>query len=295
MTIRLVPLALVLLVAACRDRESDAYGNFEADEIVVSSEATGQLLRFDIQEGARVAEGVAVAMITTQLALQRGELLARRATAQSRAREAAQQIAVLEAQHRLAAREYERAQRLMQSQAVTAQALDRAEREYRTLSAQIEAMRTSRATVDSEIGSVDAQIALVDDRIRKTRVVNPVAGTVIAKYAERGELVQAGRPLYRIADVDTLTLRAYVSGAQLASVRLGATVQVRVDAGPGALRTVPGRVTWVAPRAEFTPTPIQTRDQRADQVYAVRVRVANPDGALKIGMPGELLLAEPDA
>jgi HlyD family secretion protein len=117
-----------------------------------------------------------------------------------------------------------------------------------------------------------------------------VAGVVLATYAERGELVQPGQPLYKVANLDTLTLRAYVSGAQLPAVRLGQPVGVVVDAGGDALRTLSGRVSWIASQAEFTPTPIQTREERTEQVYAVKVRVPNPDGALKIGMPGELVL-----
>jgi HlyD family secretion protein len=299
-TRRALPVLLAALpaLAACDGDEPDAYGNFEATEVVVAAEASGQLLRFALEEGARLAAGDTVGLIdTTALALERGELLARRQAARSRAGEVAAQTDVLEAQREVAAREYERARRLLASQAATAQQLDRAEREYRTLGEQIEATRAQRATRRDEIASIEAQIALVDQRLRESRIVNPAAGAVLATYAEPGEVVQAGQPLYRIAPLDTMTLRAYVSGAQLSSVRIGQTVRVRIDAAGGGLRTLPGRVSWIAAEAEFTPTPIQTRDERTEQVYAMKVRVPNPDGALKIGMPAEVVLgagAEPE-
>lgn len=284
--------ALAVLAGACRQTEPDAYGNFEAEEVVVSAEAGGQLLQFGVVEGMHLDAGATVGVIdTAQLALQRQDLLARRNAARSRTSEVDKQINVLTTQYDIARREYERTRRLFEAQAATAQQRDRAEREYRTLGEQIEATRTSRGTAQTEIASIDAQIALIDDRIRKSRVVNPVGGTVLAKYAERGEFVQPGQPVYKLASLDTLTLRAYVSGAQLSAVRIGAPVHVRIDAGRDSMRTLPGVVTWVASQAEFTPTPVQTRDERTDQVYAVKIRVANPNGALKIGMPGELVLA----
>jgi HlyD family secretion protein len=140
------------------------------------------------------------------------------------------------------------------------------------------------------VEALGVQLAQVQDRWERSRVLNPRAGTVLATYVEAGEFVQAGRPLYTVADLDTLTLRAWVSGAQLADIRLGQEVAVRVDAGPDRLRTLPGRVSWIASEAEFTPTPIQTREERISQVYGVKVRVPNPDGVLKVGMPGELVL-----
>jgi len=175
--------------------------------------------------------------------------------------------------------------------AATAQSLDQAERDYRVLVAQIEAARAQQQSVAKEVASTDARIAQIRDRLAKSRVTNPQPGTVLTTYAKTGEVVQAGQPLYKIAQLDTLILRAYVTETQLTAVRIGDRVRVRVDRGKGALLTVPGVVTWVSSKAEFTPTPVQTRDERADLVYAVKVRVANPSGALKIGMPADLELA----
>ena len=284
--------AVALLVAACgRGDKPDAFGNFEATEVVVSSQATGQLLAFMPSEGSRLAAGADVALVdTTQLALERDQVIAQREATGARMAEVNRQIGVLEVQRQIAQRTYERTRRLFAEQAATAQQMDQAERDYRVLVAQIEATRAQQQSVAKEIASTDARIAQIRDLIAKSRVTNPQAGTVLTTYARTGEVVQSGQPLYKIAQLDTLTLRAYVTETQLTSVRIGERVRVRVDRGKGNLLTVPGVVTWVSPKAEFTPTPVQTRDERADLVYAVKVRVANPSGALKIGMPADLAL-----
>lgn len=285
--------ALTTAGTACKDDEPDAYGNFEAVEIVVSAETPGRLLRFDAEEGTALAAGAVVGAIETeQLQLQRRELVARRDAGRSRTIEVRKQVAVLESQVDVAQREYERAKRLFAQQAATAQQVDRAERDYRTLREQIEATRAATGTTRGDVASIDAQIAVADERLARASITNPVAGTVLTTYAERGELLQAGQPLYRIASLDTLTLRAFVTGEQLPGVRLGAEVRVTIDGGDGDTRELPGRVSWVSAQAEFTPTPIQTREERAEQVYAVKVRVANPGGVLKVGMPGELVLGK---
>jgi len=293
---QLLPITLVLLAAACGDGdEPDAFGNFEATEVVVSSQATGQLLSFTPTEGARLPAGADVALVDTmQLALERDQVIAQREATGARMAEVNRQIGVLEVQRQIAERTYERTRRLFAQQAATAQQLDQAERDYRVLVAQIEAARAQQQSVAKEVASSDARVAQIRDRIAKSRVTNPQPGTVLTTYAKTGEVVQAGQPLYKIAQLDTLTLRAYVTEPQLAMVRIGGRVQVRVDRGKGDLLTIPGVVTWVSSKAEFTPTPVQTRDERADLVYAVKVRVANPSGALKIGMPADVALVGPE-
>ncbi|MBA3555866.1 MAG: HlyD family efflux transporter periplasmic adaptor subunit [Gemmatimonadales bacterium] len=198
-------------------------------------------------------------------------------------------VAAHAAERALAERELARTERLLAVAAATSQQGDRAEREAQVVREQLAGARAARGTVAGEIAAIDAEVAQLDDRLARSRVVSPLAGTVLSRYAEAGEFVQPGQPLFKLAALDTLTLRAYVSGAQLSAVRLGQPVTVRIDRG-GSLDSLPGRVTWVASTAEFTPTPIQTREERAEQVYAVKVAVPNPDGALKIGMPGELVL-----
>jgi HlyD family secretion protein len=189
----------------------------------------------------------------------------------------------------IAERERARTERLLQASAATAQQGDRAEEQARVAREQLAGARAARGTAAKEVQAIDAQIAQLDDRLARSRIVSPQDGTVLARYVEPGELVQVGQPLFKVAALDSLTFRAYVSHAQLTSLRLGQPVQIGVDRADSIV-THPGRITWIASAAEFTPTPIQTRDERADQVYAVKVVVPNADGSLRIGMPGELVL-----
>jgi HlyD family secretion protein len=283
--------AIPVLLAACRNEpEPDAYGNFEATEVVVSAQTTGQILAFTPAEGMSLPLGAVVAQIdTTELVLEQQQLEAQRAATGARVVEAGEQLRVLEVQREVAQRNYERTRRLHAQRAATASQLDQAERDFRSLDARIEAMRAQRRSAGLDATTADARVAQVRDRIAKSSVTNPEAGTVLATYVRAGEVVQAGRPLYRIAALDTLELRAYVTGSQLASIRLGQPVQVRVDRGE-ELVAMPGAISWISSTAEFTPTPIQTRDDRADLVYAVKIRVPNRDGSLKIGMPADVTL-----
>ncbi|HEX9484632.1 MAG TPA: HlyD family efflux transporter periplasmic adaptor subunit [Gemmatimonadaceae bacterium] len=285
--------ACTLLLAACSKADTpDAYGNFEANEVVVSSQAAGQLQSFTATEGATLVAGATVAVVdTTQLALERAQTVAQRGATEARAAAAGGQVGVYAAQLTVSRRNLERTRRLTDQKAATAQQLDQAERDYQTLVAQIAAARAQQASVVREVASSTAHIEQVRDRIAKSRVVNPTAGTVLATYVKAGEVVQPAQPLYRIAKLDTLTLRAYVTEQQLGSLKLGQRVQVHADRGDGTLATFPGVVAWVSSKAEFTPTPVQTRDERASLVYAVKISVPNTGAVLKIGMPGDLRLA----
>jgi HlyD family secretion protein len=282
--------ALLLSLAACQNAQPDAYGNFEAVEVVVSAEVGGQLERFDTAEGERLAAGVVVGSIdTTTAALQRQELLTQRGASAERGSQASAQTGVLEAQLATAERELARTQRLYTAEAATARQLDQAEGQVRVLREQIRAARAAAGAVREESAGAEARIAQLEEQIRRSRIVNPSAGTVLTTYAEPGEFVQPGRPLYKIADLDTLTLRVYVSGRQLAGLRLGEPVPVHVDSPEGGELALAGRIEWIASQAEFTPTPIQTRDERTTQVYAVKIRVPNPAGTAKIGMPADVV------
>ncbi len=286
-----VAVLSTVLVACGRDAGPDAYGNFEATEVVVSAQTAGQLQQFVPVEGMQLDRGALVAVVdTTQLVLERAQLLAQRGATNARRTEVTRQIEVLELQRDISKRAFERTTRLFDEKAATAQQLDQAERDYRTLVAQISAARAQLTSVGMDVASGDARVNQVSDRISLSTVTNPTAGTVLASYARSGEVVQPGRPLYRIANLDTLVLRAYLTGGQMDAVRLGQHVQVNVDRGGDGLRTVDGVVTWISPTAEFTPTPVQTRDERADLVYAVKISVANGDGRLRIGMPGDVTL-----
>lgn len=290
-------LSMALLFTAChKPASADAFGNFEAEEVVVAAETSGQLLRFSPVEGqALVAKSAAGLVDTIQLALERDQLVAQRAGLGDRRREAAEQMAAVEVQHEIAQRTRQRVDRLFATQAATAQQRDQAERDERVLGTQVASSRAGLDRIATDQLSLDARIAAVQDRIRRATLTCPVSGTVLATFVRAGEMIQPGQALYRVASLDTLTLRAYVTGGQLHAFAIGQQVQVHVDGDAGTLRAYPGTVSWVSSKAEFTPTPVQTRDERENLVYAVKVRVANPDGALKIGMPGDLTLLAPPA
>jgi len=293
-TLRLVrgiaPAGLVaLLVVACNgDAEPDAYGTFEAVDVVVSAETAGRLIRYDPDEGSRFEAGAVVGVVdTTQMALQRPELEAERAGADARARQATAEAAAIEAELETARIELGRTQRLAARDAATPRQLDEAGTRVRTLEERLAAARHQASGANDQVRAVEAKVAQLEDRLDRSRIRSPVGGTVLTSFVEAGEFVQPGQPLFRIAALDTLTLRAWVSETSLSSVRLGDEVTVNVDA-PEGRRAFRGTVTWVADEAEFTPTPIQTREERTDLVYAVKIRVPNPDGVLKIGMPADV-------
>ena len=287
-TVTIVPVTLL----ACRGAvPPDAYGNFEATEVVVAAQTSGPIQRFAVTEGARLDRGAAVIVIdTTTLVLEREQATAQRTAVTARLAELDEQRRVLDVQREIAARTNERTLRLRAANAATVAQADQAERDLRTVTAQLQALTAQGHSVTREADAIAARVAQVRDRIARATVANPRTGTVLAVYAREGEVVGPGQPLYRIADLDTLELRAYVSGAQLAAIKLGQVVQVHVQQGEKGLLTLPGTIAWIASAAEFTPTPVQTRDERASLVYAVRTRVPNRDGVLKIGMPGDVTL-----
>jgi HlyD family secretion protein len=290
----LLPLTLVLATGCGRRDEPDAYGNFETTEVVVSAETAGQLIRFTPDDGVRLDSGAMVGVVdTVQLTLERDQMVAQRGASRSRAAEAANQIAVLQSQHEIAERGYARTQRLHEQQAATTQQLDQAERDFRVLANQIDAARAQQEAAQHDVTSSAAQIARIEDRIRRSRIANPRAGTVLTTYVEPGEFVQQGQPLYKLAILDSMELRAYVTEPQLAQIHIGQPAEVTIDAGQHQRKTLPGTVTWISSEAEFTPTPVQTREERADLVYAIKVVVPNQEGLLKIGMPADVRFTAP--
>ncbi len=285
----------MLLIAGCagNGERSDAYGNFEATEVTVSAEVSGTLERFSVQEGTRLTARTNVGLIdTTQLALKRRQLRAQRAAARTRTDQVRGEIDVLETELDVARTEQARTERLVADNAATQRQLDDITGRVRVLERRIQATRVQLRTIRDEIAALDASIAQVDEQIRDSELVAPMSGIVLTTHAEAHELVQPGAPLYTVADLDTLTLRAYISGAQLPSVRLGQPVTVLVDKNKTENQAVDGTVSWIAEEAEFTPRMIQTKEERVNLVYAIKVRVPNPDGLLKIGMPGEVRFAD---
>jgi HlyD family secretion protein len=240
-------------------------------------------------------------------------LAAQREAAMAQREAAIAQRAALISQVEIAERTLARTERLIAQQAATAQQLDQNESAVRTLQEQIKAqdqqieaqgrqvaaydaqlalVRTQRQTAAQQTRSAAAQVAQADDRIRRSQVVNPSDGTVLVTYAEVGEIVQAGQPLYKIADLSAVDVRAYVTETQLSALEPGQHIEIGFDTAPGARQTLNGEITWIASEAEFTPTPIQTRDERSDLVYAVKIRVRNENRQLKIGMPVDVSIPD---
>lgn len=286
---------LPLLAAACgRNGDFDATGTFEATEVVVSAEATGRILRFDAEEGDRLEAGRQVGAIdTVQLYLQKLQLERQRASVVSNRPDIAKQVASLREQIAKQQTERRRVENLLRDGAATTKQLDDIDAQIKVLDGQLEAqlstLRNNAASIDENSSSIELQIARIEDQLAKCRIASPVAGTVLAKYSEAGELASVGRPLMKVADLDRIYLRAYFTSDQLAALKLGQEVTVTADFGGDSRIDYPGRIVWIASESEFTPKTIQTRDSRANLVYAVKIAVEN-DGRLKIGLYGEVKL-----
>ena len=286
---------LPLLAAACgRNGDFDATGTFEATEVVVSAEAAGRILRFDAEEGDRLEAGRQVGAIdTVQLYLQKLQLERQRASVVSNRPDIAKQVASLREQTAKQQTERRRVENLLRDGAATTKQLDDIDAQIKVLDGQLEAqlstLRNNAASIDENSSSIELQIARIEDQLAKCRIASPVAGTVLAKYSEAGELASVGRPLMKVADLDRIYLRAYFTSDQLAALKLGQEVTVTADFGGDSRIDYPGRIVWIASESEFTPKTIQTRDSRANLVYAVKIAVEN-DGRLKIGLYGEVEL-----
>ncbi|WP_128543247.1 HlyD family secretion protein [Larkinella soli] len=304
----LILLAAVLSSCGNDGPDYDASGNFEADEVIVSAQQNGQILSFTPNEGDLLKAGAPVGQIDVASArLQKEQVQAsmqalreRTSSVEPQVELTRRQLAVQEAQLRQLLRERTRTENLIKADAATQKQLDdlnaqidQLQKQTAVTRQQIRVQETGVATqnrgVLSERGSLSKVAEQYELQVQKGRIINPLAGTVLTKYAFAGEMATVGKPLYRIADTDTLTLRAYITGDQLPQVRLGQAVTVRIDQGEDRSKTYPGTVGWISSKSEFTPKTIQTKDERANLVYALKIRVKN-DGFLKIGMYGEVLL-----
>jgi HlyD family secretion protein len=305
-----IALSVLLIMQSCGNKKEnyDASGSFEADEVVVSSELGGQLLQFNVNEGDSLPGGQVVGVIdSTNLALQKEQVKAtirslseKTNNVQPQVELLQQQLSVQQSQLKNLLHEKDRTERLVQADAATSKQLDDINSQIDVLHRQMQVTQqqiavqknntnTQNRSILSEAGPLQTQQAQVQERISKSRIVNPISGTVITKYAEQGEITTPGKALYKIADLSYLNLRAYVTGAQLSQVKLGQQVKVMVDDGAKNYRTYTGTITWISDKAEFTPKTIQTKEERANLVYAVKIKVRN-DGYLKIGMYGEVQL-----
>jgi HlyD family secretion protein len=305
-----IALSVLLMMQSCDNKKEnyDASGSFEADEVVVSSELGGQLLQFNVNEGDSLAGGEVVGVIdSTNLALQKEQVKAtirslseKTHNVQPQVELLQQQLSVQQSQLKNLLHEKERTERLVQADAATGKQLDDINSQIDVLHRQMQVTQQQIAvqknninaqnrSILSEAGPLQTQEAQIQERISKSRIINPISGTVITKYAEQGEITTPGKALYKIADLTYLNLRAYVTGAQLSQIKLGQQVKVLVDDGAKNYRTYTGTITWISDKAEFTPKTIQTKEERANLVYAVKIKVRN-DGYLKIGMYGEVQL-----
>ncbi|MDH3710235.1 MAG: HlyD family efflux transporter periplasmic adaptor subunit [Cyclobacteriaceae bacterium] len=274
------------------NHDADAYGNFEATEILVSSEASAKLIQFKVDEGQLVEQGQMLGFAdTTQLYLQKQQIIYSIAALKSKTQDVGVQVRVLIAQKNNLSREKKRIENLLKDGATTAKQLDDINGEIEVTDSRILATRsqltTANAGILSEIAPLEAQVELINDQLTKSYITSPVSGTVLTKYAEEGELVVMGQPLFKVADLREMTLRAYIGGDQLSDLKLGSQVEVWVDQDKDNYRSFTGTISWISPQAEFTPKIIQTKEERVNLVYAVKVKVPN-DQTLKIGMPGEV-------
>ncbi|MEG1005433.1 HlyD family efflux transporter periplasmic adaptor subunit [Bacteroides sp.] len=285
-------IAGLLLVFACGNKSPryDATGTFEATEVLVSSEVSGRILRLGIEEGEVLKAGQKVGLIdTVQLYLKQLQLQASMKSVESQRPDLKKQIAAVQQQIVTAEREKKRVENLLKAGAANQKQLDDWEAQIALLTKQLAAQQSSLQhstnSLTEQGSSVGIQVAQVADQLAKCHLVSPIDGTVLAKYAEAGELASIGKPLFKVADMQQLYLRAYITSEQLADVKLGQSVTVYADYGTDRHTTYPGVLTWISDRSEFTPKTILTKDERANLVYAVKIAVEN-DGLLKIGMYG---------
>jgi HlyD family secretion protein len=284
-----IALFVVGLMCACtgKNGKSDAYGNFEAVEVLVSSEAQGKLLSFSLEEGETLKAGDLIGVVdTVQLSLKREQLVAQRKASASKIENILAQIRVQEEQKKILQVEKYRIENLLKDKAVPEKQLDDVDGRLAVTESTIASIRTQNSGVLAELQSIDKQIEQVADQIKRCKIINPINGTVLNKFVEPAEIVVPGKQLYKIADITQLILRVYISGEQLASVKIGQNANIIIDGTNN--QSLTGQVTWISPQAEFTPKIIQIKEERVNLVYAVKILVKN-DGRIKIGMPAEVM------
>ncbi len=284
-------LLIVSLISCNNTKKADGYGNFEATEITISAENNGKLLQFEVEEGKKLKKGAFIGYIDTiPLALKKQQLLTSKDIVYSKSKGVLSQINVLKAELKTSKISKLRIENLLKENAGTQQQLDAINGKIDVLNQQIKSIEIQNAPVVNEIKSLDIQLLQIEDQLLKSSIVNPVSGTVLVKYVEPNEVVSFGKPLYKIADLTTMQLRVYVSESQLANIKIGTEVTIKIDQNE-TMKSYPGTILWVASEAEFTPKIIQTKEERVNLVYAVKIDIKN-DGSLKIGMPAEMWISE---
>lgn len=287
-------IGLSLALAACGDKEVeyDASGIFETTEIIVSAQTAGELTALTAEEGRTVEAGEKLGCVdTAQLALKKRQLSASLTATDSKRLDRKRQVAALRQQIDNLQREKARFSELLKADAATEKQVDELDYQIAILQRQLEAteeqINSSNSSLDGQSSGIEAQLAQVEDQIRKSVAASPIKGTILAKYAEPGEYVVPGKPLFKVADISRMKLRAYLTADQLTTLKIGQKVTVYADQGKTDRKAYEGTVVWIADEAEFTPKTIQTREERANLVYAVKIAVSN-DGLIKRGMYGDV-------
>ena len=292
--------ALAVLIACNNKPQFDASGNFTADEVIVSAQQTGQLIAYEVEEGKTLTEGQKVGQINVEvLKLQKEQVEATISSLKEKTLNPADQVALIRSQYEVQKaqleqqeRELIRVRQLVAGGAATQKQLDDltalVDQLRKQLAVTQNQLKVSLTNINTQNRNVLSQEAPLQEQINQGEIINPIAGTILVNYALKGEMQTFGKPLYKIANTDVLTLKAYITGDQLTQIKLGQQVTVRTDAGEGAQRTYQGEITHISNKAEFTPKTIQTKSERANLVYAIKVKVKN-DGYLKIGMYGEVV------
>ena len=288
----LILSGVVLFSCNNNNSEYDATGTFEADEVIISAEASGKILAFHLEEGQVVKQGEQVGFIdTTQLHLSKLQLRENQKAVLAGRPNTRTQIEATKKEIENVQLEKKRVENLVKGEVASQKQLDDINSKLSVLEARLAAQQnsltTTTTTLNEQSNAIDIQLAIVQDQLNRCKIINPVGGTVLAKYAMQNEMTLPGKALYKIADLNTIILRAYISGNQLSQIKLGQTVKVLVDAPDGGYKEYAGTISWVSDKAEFTPKTIQTKEERANLVYAVKINVKN-DGYLKLGMYGEV-------
>ena len=292
---RIVYIVAAMLAVSCgTEAKFDAQGTFEATEVIISSEAAGRILSFDIEEGMAINADEPLAVIdSVQLHLQRSQLEAQLSALLNSRPDIQAQVASLREQITTLKVEQRRIENMLRDGAATEKQKDDIDAQIRILESQLSAtlstLNTNTSAINSNAEAIRVQISALDDRIAKCRAMSPISGTVLVKYAQEGELATVGRPLVKIANLNNIYLRAYFTSDQLSRIKIGDEVTVTADFGGKERYDYVGRVAWISAESEFTPKTIQTKDSRANLVYAVKIAVEN-DGRLKIGLAGEVKL-----
>jgi HlyD family secretion protein len=276
-------------------QQADAFGNFEADETLVSAEMSGKILWLDVEEGNVLEKEQAVGLIDTIMpSLQLLEIDAQKQRVWANMKSIESQIEVLNQQKTNLTIDFERISTLIESGAATQKQLDDISGALKVIEKQMAASESQKTALSKEVQVIDSKSLLLDEQLTKCKIRNPLKGTVLEKYAEPGEITAAGKPLYKIADVENIILRVYVSGGQMHQVIKGKACKVRIDKGKKEFIEYDGTISWISSKAEFTPKIIQTKEERVSMVYAVKINVKN-DGSINIGMPGEVLFSRQSA